>query len=86
MQVGLHTGECEVDGPGMRGPAVDFSTRLSQVATLGDVLVSRTVRDLVAGSGLAFDSRGARRLGGDGQRWDVFAARVPAPDAMQSAG
>jgi pimeloyl-ACP methyl ester carboxylesterase/DNA-binding winged helix-turn-helix (wHTH) protein len=85
MQVGLHTGECEVDGPRMRGPAVDFSTRLSHVAAVGDVLVSRTVRDLVAGSGLAFDPRGGCRLGGDGQRWDVFAAKVPPPSVAQSA-
>ena len=56
--VGLHTGECEVDGPRMRGPAVDLATRLSQVAQPGEVLVSRTVSDLVAGSGLAFDPRG----------------------------
>jgi class 3 adenylate cyclase len=69
----------------MRGPAVDLSTRLSQVASLGDVLVSRTVRDLVAGSGLAFDPRGMRKLGGDGQRWDVFAAKAPAPDVARSA-
>ena len=86
MQVGLHTGECEVDGPRMRGPALDLSTRLSQVAMLGEVLVSRTVHDLVAGSGLAFDARGGRKLGDDGQRWDVFAAKAPAPDTVQSAG
>jgi pimeloyl-ACP methyl ester carboxylesterase/DNA-binding winged helix-turn-helix (wHTH) protein len=86
MQVGLHTGECEVDGPRMRGTALDLSTRLSQVAMLGEVLVSRTVRDLVAGSGLAFDARGGRKLGEDGQRWDVFAAKSPASDVIQSAG
>jgi pimeloyl-ACP methyl ester carboxylesterase/DNA-binding winged helix-turn-helix (wHTH) protein len=78
MPLGLHTGECETDGPRMRGTAVDFSAQLSQFALPGDVLVSRTVRDLVAGSGLAFDSRGTRPLGDDGQRWDIFAAKVPA--------
>jgi class 3 adenylate cyclase len=76
MQFGLHTGECEVEGPRMRGPAVDLSARLSHVGVPGDVLVSRTVRDLVAGSGLALQPRGARRLGDDGQRWEIFAARV----------
>jgi pimeloyl-ACP methyl ester carboxylesterase/DNA-binding winged helix-turn-helix (wHTH) protein len=86
MQVGLHTGECEVDGARMRGPALDLSARLSQMAALGDVLVSRTVRDLVAGSGLAFDARGARRLGDDGQRWDVFAAKASGSPAIQPAG
>jgi pimeloyl-ACP methyl ester carboxylesterase/DNA-binding winged helix-turn-helix (wHTH) protein len=82
MQLGLHTGECEVDGPGMRGPAVDLSARLSQLAVVGEVLVSLTVRDLVAGSGLAFETRGARRLGDDGRRWDIFAAKVPAVEPI----
>jgi class 3 adenylate cyclase len=86
LQFGLHTGECEVDGPRMQGPAVELSRQLSQSATRGEVLVSRTVRDLVAGSGLAFDSRGARSLGADGQRWEVFAAQIPATEAIQSAG
>ena len=76
MRAGLHTGECEVDGPRMRGPAVELSARLSQLADNGDVLVSRTVRDLVAGSGLLFDARGSRQLAGDGGSWDLFAARV----------
>jgi class 3 adenylate cyclase len=60
----------------MQGVAVDLSARLSQLAKSGDVLVSRTVRDLVAGSGLAFEARGARQLADDGARWDVFAARL----------
>lgn len=76
LSAGLHTGECELDGHRMQGIAVDLSTRLSQLAKAGDVLVSRTVRDLVAGSGLAFDARGARQLADDGGRWDVFAARL----------
>jgi pimeloyl-ACP methyl ester carboxylesterase/DNA-binding winged helix-turn-helix (wHTH) protein len=73
MRLGLHTGECELHGPTMRGIAVELSTRLSQVAAPGEVLVSRTVHDLVAGSGLAFRSRGARPLGADGERWEIFA-------------
>ncbi len=76
MRAGLHTGECEIDGALMRGPAVDLSARLSQVAEPGEVLISRTVSDLVAGSGLTFDARGRRQLGDDGQQWDVFAARA----------
>jgi pimeloyl-ACP methyl ester carboxylesterase/DNA-binding winged helix-turn-helix (wHTH) protein len=77
MQAGLHTGECEVDGLGMRGPAVELSARLSQLAPPGDVLVSRTVMDLVAGSGLLFDPRGSRQFD-DAGSWDLFAARVAA--------
>ena len=75
-QVGLHTGECEVLGLAMRGPAVDLSARLAQLASHGEVLVSRTVRDLVAGSGLIFDARGSRQLSDEGAGWDVFAAGV----------
>jgi pimeloyl-ACP methyl ester carboxylesterase/DNA-binding winged helix-turn-helix (wHTH) protein len=82
MQLGLHTGECEVEAASMRGPAVDISAHLSQVAALGDVLVSRTVRDLVAGSGLTFEPRGERRLGDDGQPWDIFAALIPAIETI----
>jgi pimeloyl-ACP methyl ester carboxylesterase/DNA-binding winged helix-turn-helix (wHTH) protein len=85
LQVGLHTGECETHGTGMQGPALDLSTRLSQLAASGEVLVSRTVRDLVAGSGLAFDARGARRLAGDGQRWDIFAATTTLTDRLPHA-
>lgn len=84
MRVGLHTGECEADGQTMRGAAVDLSLRLSQIATGGDVLVTGTVRDLVAGSGLVFDARGQHRLGDD-RRWDVFAATQPVPDAVTAA-
>lgn len=60
----------------MRGPAVDLSTRLSELASDREVLASRTVRDLVAGSGLAFDPRGSRQLLNDGTEWEVFAAGV----------
>jgi pimeloyl-ACP methyl ester carboxylesterase/DNA-binding winged helix-turn-helix (wHTH) protein len=77
MHVGLHTGECEVEGLHMRGPAVELSARLSTLASPGDVLVSRTVRDLVAGSGLVFEPRGSRELIDGNGSWDVFAACVP---------
>ena len=83
MRAGLHTGECEVDGLRVRGPAVELSARLSQSAPTGEVLVSRTVRDLVAGSGLLFEPRGSCQLSDDGGSWDVFAAcvadRAPRP-------
>ncbi len=75
-RAGLHTGECEVLGPLMRGPAVDLSARLAGMADHGEVLVSRTVKDLVAGSGLVFDARGSRRLSDEGPEWAVFAAGV----------
>lgn len=79
VRVGLHTGECDVDGTGLRGPAVDLARALGTQAAPGDVLVSRTVKDLVAGSGLSFVDRGIERLGDDPQRWRVFAAHVQDP-------
>jgi pimeloyl-ACP methyl ester carboxylesterase/DNA-binding winged helix-turn-helix (wHTH) protein len=82
VQLGLHTGECEVDARRMRGPAIDLSGELSAQAAIGEVLASRTVRDLVAGSGLIFEPRGDRRLGADGQSWEIFTASVPATEKV----
>jgi class 3 adenylate cyclase len=76
VRLGLHTGECDVDGAGLRGPAVDVASALGAQAAPGEVLVSRTVKDLVAGSGLSFADRGMEQLGDEGQRWRVFAAHV----------
>jgi pimeloyl-ACP methyl ester carboxylesterase/DNA-binding winged helix-turn-helix (wHTH) protein len=78
VQLGLHTGECQFDGQHITGTAVELSTRLSQLAAPGEVLISRTVHDLVAGSGLEFDPRGAQCLGDDGQRWEIFAPKSAA--------
>lgn len=75
-RLGLHTGECEDDGTRMRGPAVAIAAELSGLAADGEVLVSRTVKDLVAGAGLSFDDRGPHVLNPDGQAWRVFAARL----------
>lgn len=77
---GLHTGECVVDGPVLLGPAVGIAGDLAQTAAEGEVIVSRTVKDLVAGSGLSFTDRGIHTIADDGQRWRIFAARVPAAD------
>lgn len=78
VRLGLHTGECDVDGSGLRGPAVDVARVLGGQAAPGEVLVSRTVKDLVAGSGLSFADREMEELADDGQRWRVFAAHVHA--------
>ncbi len=74
VSAGLHTGECDVDGAGLRGPAVDLARAIGALAEPGEVLVSRTVKDLVAGSGLSFADRGMHRLGDAEPRWRVFAA------------
>jgi class 3 adenylate cyclase len=64
IRAGLHTGECELTGESVRGIAVHIGARVASHAAPGEVLVSSTVRDLVAGSGLCFDERGARTLKG----------------------
>lgn len=79
VRAGLHTGECDVDGAGLRGPAVELAQALGALAAPGDVLVSRTVKDLVAGSGLSFTDRGMQRLGRAEQPWRVFSASGAAP-------
>lgn len=81
LGAGLHTGECVVDGPVLVGPAVGIARDLAATAGDGEVLVSRTVKDLVAGSGLSFVDRGIHAMADDGQRWRIFAARVPEPAA-----
>jgi pimeloyl-ACP methyl ester carboxylesterase len=74
IRAGIHTGECELDGPKIRGIAVHTGARIASLAGPGEVLVSQTVKDLVAGSGLAFDDRGAHALKGVPGEWRVYAA------------
>jgi len=72
---GLHTGECDLTPEGrVAGRAYERARAVCERAAAGEVLVSRTVRDLVAGSGVAFEDRGAYRLEADGERWHLFAA------------
>jgi pimeloyl-ACP methyl ester carboxylesterase len=68
IRAGVHTGECELDGDKIRGVAVHTGARVSALAQPGEVLVSGTVRDLVSGSGLAFEDRGEQALKGVGTR------------------
>jgi pimeloyl-ACP methyl ester carboxylesterase len=71
---GVHTGECElIDGGGVGGIAVHIGARVAALAEPGEVLVSRTVRDLVAGSGLVFEDRGVSRLKGVEGDWQLYA-------------
>ena len=74
IRAGLHTGECEIMGDDVGGIAVHIGARVAALAGAGEVLVSSTVRDLVAGSGLRFDPRGSRSLKGIPGEWQVFAA------------
>jgi class 3 adenylate cyclase len=71
IRAGLHTGECEVVGDDVRGIAVHTGARVAGAAAPGEVLVSSTVRDLVAGSGVAFEERGEHELKGVGA-WRLY--------------
>jgi len=64
VRAGLHTGECEVRGDDIGGIGVHIGARVSTLAGPNDVLVSSTLRDLVIGSGLEFEERGAHELKG----------------------
>jgi class 3 adenylate cyclase len=73
VRAGLHTGEVEVRGDDIGGIAVHLAQRVSAQAGSNEVLVSRTVVDLVAGSGLEFDDRGLHQLKGLDGSWQLFA-------------
>jgi class 3 adenylate cyclase len=74
VRAGLHTGECEMIGDDVGGIAVHIGARVAALAGAGEVLVSSTVRDLVAGSGLRFGDRGSQSLKGIPGEWRIFAA------------
>lgn len=85
IRAGLHTGECEVIDEDVAGMAVHIAARVSARARAGEVLVSRTVRDLVTGSGIALQPRGEHELKGVPGSWELFAVGtettpLPAPD------
>ncbi|MGJ7510996.1 adenylate/guanylate cyclase domain-containing protein [Variovorax sp. GT1P44] len=73
IRAGLHTGECEVLGNKLAGIAVHTGARVATHAQPSEVLVSSTVKDLVAGSGLSFHDRGTQRLKGIPDEWRLFA-------------
>jgi class 3 adenylate cyclase len=73
VRAGLHTGECELVDGKVAGIAVHTGARVASQASPGEVLVSSTVKDLVAGSGLAFEDRGAHELKGIPGEWRLYA-------------
>jgi class 3 adenylate cyclase/dienelactone hydrolase len=75
VRAGIHTGECELLDGKVAGIAVSIGARFASEAGPGEILVSQTVRDLVTGSGLAFDDRGAHELKGVPGLWRLFALR-----------
>ena len=79
IRVGLHTGECELVGDHIRGIAVHIAARVLARADAGEILCSRTVKDLVAGSGFRFTPRGSHRLKGVPDAWELFGVELTAP-------
>jgi class 3 adenylate cyclase len=79
IRVGIHTGECELVGDHIRGIAVHIAARVLARAGAGEILCSRTVKDLVAGSGFRFTTRGAHHLKGVPDEWELFAVEVTRP-------
>jgi class 3 adenylate cyclase len=72
VRAGLHTGECETIDGKVGGIAVVIGARVGALAGASEVLVSQTVKDLVAGSGLAFDDGGEQELKGVPDRWRLY--------------
>jgi class 3 adenylate cyclase len=79
IRSGVHTGECEVFQDKVAGIAVSIGARVAARAAPGEVLVSQTVRDLVAGSGLLFEERGVAELKGVPGEWRLYALAEPHP-------
>lgn len=77
VRAGLHTGEIEIVGGDVTGIAVNIAHRVHDLAGPSEVWVSRTVKDLVAGSGIEFVDRGARSLKGVPEEWQLYEARLP---------
>ena len=86
VRAGVHTGECERLGERFRGIAVHTAARLVRLAQPSEVLVTATVRDVVAGSGIRFEDRGARTLNGVPGLWRLYAVAGRQPiDLVPSA-
>ena len=73
VRAGVHTGEIELDGDDVRGIAVHIGARVGALAKSSEVLVSSTVKDLVAGSGLVFEDAGEHALKGVPGAWHLYA-------------
>lgn len=76
IRVGLHTGECERAGSKIRGIAVHVAARITALAGAGEILCSRTVRDLVAGAGFTFSDRGIHQLKGVPDEWQLYSVEL----------
>ena len=90
VRAGIHSGECEIMGRDLAGLGVHIAARVCALARPGEVLVSSTVRDLVAASGIGFRDRGAHRLKGVPGEWRLFGVEGTGPEGdgrrLQPAG
>jgi class 3 adenylate cyclase len=76
VRAGIHTGEVEAIGPDVGGMAVNIGARVGALAEAGEVLFSSTVKELVVGSGIEFSERGAHRLRGAPDEWQLYAVEA----------
>lgn len=86
LRCGVHTGECELLGDDVGGIGVHIAARIMAHAAPGEIVVSSTVRDLVVGSGLGFDDRGAHALKGVPGEWHLLAVRSGGASATSPEG
>ena len=77
VRAGIHTGEVEILGDVVAGVCVGMTEDLAGLARPAEILVTRTVQDLVVGSGIAFADRGSRRIGAAPGRWRLFTVTGP---------
>ena len=73
VRAGIHTGEVDLVGDDITGTSVQITNRVAALARPAEILVSRTVKDLVTGSGISFTERGSHQLNGAGEQWPLFA-------------
>ena len=73
IRAGIHTGEVDLVGDDITGTSVQITNRVAALAGPAEILVSRTVKDLVTGSGISFTERGSHELSGAGDQWPLFA-------------
>jgi pimeloyl-ACP methyl ester carboxylesterase len=86
LRCGVHTGECELLGDDLGGIGVHIAARIMATAAPGEIIVSSTVRDLVVGSGLGFDDRGAHTLKGVPGEWQLLVVRSGGASATSPEG
>jgi len=86
IRAGVHTGEVDLVGEDIAGLSVQITDRVAALARPAEILVSRTVKDLVTGSGITFAERGSHPLNGPSDQWPLFAVTGFGDGALTAAG